>query len=304
MSQKGLDNVVVNFAVQSLQPLSVVEQPSFKEMIQLLQPNLRVICRGTVKNRVVKSTQDMRKNLKAAMSKVEFIATTTDCWTAHRRGFLGVTAHWLDPLTMKRCSAALACCQLEGSHTFDVLAGALNNIHTDYNIRSKVVCTTTDNGSNFVKAFKVYGHDENNNAGQTREVSSSDEEDDGVEIVDVGDILDEDDGLEYQLPKHHRCACHLLNLVATVDLSVANADAVYKRLSRSTFAKCQGLWNKSSRSTQAAEIIAKNCKLQLVRPVDTRWNSLFYAVERLVRIISEQGEEAIATVCSALKILM
>ena len=256
-----------------------MEQEGFKRLVQRLQPGMRVICRGTVKNRVVKSTQDMKKNLKAAMSKVEFIATTTDCWTAHRRGFLGVTAHWLDPLTMERCSAALACRQLEGSHTFDVLAGALNDIHTEYNIRAKIVCTTTDNGSNFIKAFKVYGRDENNNTGGPRqgtsetrgEEESSDEEDDeAVQIVDVGALLDEDDGLEYQLPKHHRCACHLLNLVATVDLSVAEADPVYKKISRSTFAKCQGLWNKSSRSTQAAEIIAKKCKLQLVRPVETR----------------------------------
>ncbi|XP_041852003.1 uncharacterized protein LOC121646934 isoform X2 [Melanotaenia boesemani] len=311
VSQKSVDDAIISFVIQGLQPLSVVEQPGFKDLVQHLQPGVSVICRGTVKNRVVKATQDMKKNLKAAMSKVQFIATTTDCWTAHRRSFLGVTAHWLDPLTMRRCSAALACCQLEGSHTFAVLAGALNNIHTEYNIRAKVVCTTTDNGSNFIKAFKVYGHDENNNTGgplqgasQTREESSDEEEGEPVEIVDAGGILDEDDGLEYQLPKHHRCACHLLNLVATVDLSAADADPVYKRVSRSAFAKCHSLWNKTSRSTQAAEIIAKKCKLQLVRPVETRWNSLFFAVERLGRIINEQGEEAIASVCSALKIPM
>ncbi len=31
--------------------------------------------------------------------------------------------------------------------------------------------------------------------------------------MDVEAILEEDDGLQYQLPKHHRCACHLLNLL-------------------------------------------------------------------------------------------
>ncbi len=38
---------------------------------------------------------------------------------------------------------------------------------------------------------------------------------DGVEVdfVEVTAVLDEDDGLQFQLPKHHRCACHLLNLV-------------------------------------------------------------------------------------------
>ena len=52
-------------------------------------------------------------------------------------------------------SATIACCRLRGSHTFDVLAGALEDIHTEYAIR-QVTRTTTDNGSNFVKAFSVF----------------------------------------------------------------------------------------------------------------------------------------------------
>ena len=39
----------------------------------------------------------MKRNIKEAMSTVDFIATTTDCWSARQRGFLGVTAHWVDP---------------------------------------------------------------------------------------------------------------------------------------------------------------------------------------------------------------
>ena len=54
-------------------------------------------------------------------------------------------------------SAALACRRLRGSHTFDVLAGALEDIHTEYAIRQKVTRTMTDNGSNFIKAFSVFG---------------------------------------------------------------------------------------------------------------------------------------------------
>lgn len=125
-----------------------------------------------------------------------------------------------------------------------------------------------------------------------------------VESVEVGLLLEQDDGLEYQLPKHHRCACHLLNLVATVDIQAANANPVYMKLSRSSSAKCQALWNQSSRSTTASEIIEEHCKLQLLRPCETRWNSFFYAIERIVRIAREQGETAIAAVCSALKIPM
>ncbi len=114
--------------------------------------------------------------------------------------------------------------------------------------------------------------------GQVRGEGESDEEEEeggditGVEFVEAGTILDEDNGLEYQLPKHQRCACHLLNLISTVDALKANGNPVYKRLSRSAFSKCSSLWSKSSRSSTAAEIIEDNCKLQLLRPNMTRWN--------------------------------
>ncbi|KAL0147819.1 hypothetical protein M9458_056896, partial [Cirrhinus mrigala] len=298
-----------------LHPLSVVEQQGFQALVLHLQPDVSVMSRGTVKNRVEKAALVMKNNLKAALGKIEFIATTTDCWTSHRRSFIGVTAHWLEPQTLQRQCAALACKQLKGPHTFSVLASALNEIHTEFNIREKITRTTTDNGSNFVKAFRVYGHvDENNNlapAAESGKVDNDEEEEDeetenaDVEFVEAGAILDEDDCLEYQLPKHHRCACHLLNLVSTVDVSEANiSSTVYKRLSRSSFAKCTSLWNKSARSTIAAEVIEDKCKLQLLRPNDTRWNSLFLAVERIIRISREQGEGAIAAVCSTLKIPM
>ncbi len=43
-----------------------------------------------------------------------------------------------------------------GSHTHDVIAAAINSVHKEFGIASKVNCTITDNGSNFFKAFKVF----------------------------------------------------------------------------------------------------------------------------------------------------
>ncbi|XP_060798037.1 uncharacterized protein LOC132900019 [Neoarius graeffei] len=244
----------------------------------------------------------MKESVKNTMQQIEYIATTTDCWTAHRQSFLGVTAHWLDPESLQRQSAALACRRLKGSHTHDLLASSLDEIHTEYSIRGKIVRTTTDNASNFVKAFRVFAS-ENENAVDSEEDDEDPEED--TEAVDVEALLEEeDDSFQYQLPKHHRCTCHLINLIATVDAKKAETNIGYRNICRSAFAKCFGLWNKSARSATAAEIIEKECKLQLIHPVETRWNSYFLAVERVLRIVRESGEGAIRAVTIALKVPM
>lgn len=228
VTQKNVDHAVLNFVIQSLQPFSVVDQPSFQAFLHELQPNASLMSRTTLRRKMGEAVLEMKKNLKKAMSGIDFIATTTDCWSSRRRGFIGVTGHWLDPNSLERCSVALACRQLKGSHTFDVLACTLNDIHSEFGIQNEVVRTTTDNGSNFLKAFRIYGQqDENNNSasGEAEDNEISDEmcgddvDVDGVEVdfVEVTAVLDEDDGLQFQLSKHHRCACQLLNLVSTVD---------------------------------------------------------------------------------------
>ena len=65
-----------------------------------------------------------------------------------------MTCHWIDHHSLKREQAVLACRRVKGSHSFDVIAKEIENIHRDFQIETKVVRTTTDNGSNFVKAFK------------------------------------------------------------------------------------------------------------------------------------------------------
>jgi hypothetical protein len=43
-----------------------------------------------------------------------------------------------------------------GRHTFDILAEAIQSIIDDYDLESKQLSVVTDNGSNFVKAFKMF----------------------------------------------------------------------------------------------------------------------------------------------------
>ncbi|XP_074873107.1 uncharacterized protein LOC142024786 [Carettochelys insculpta] len=306
VSQPTVDKAVMKYIIEGLQPFSVVELPAFRDLIHDLQPDSTILSRPALQRKISDAAKSMRKNLIDLMSEVQYVTTTADCWTVRRRSFIGVTAHWIDLKSLERRSAALACRHLKGSPTFDVLATALTDIHSEYQISEKIVRTTTDNGSNFLKACKLFG---NKNQRDTEEGSQepeeeTDEEENEVEFHKIADVLDTDNGLEYNLPKHHRCACHLLNLVSSLDVVQAESNDTYKKLARSTFAKCQALWDKTGRSVTGAAMVKAECKLQFIWPSQTRWNSMFMAAERVLRILNEEGEGAIRNVFEALKINM
>jgi len=215
--------------VGALLPLSIVEVPEFKQLITTLQPNRHVLCRSSLRALLVDDAATMKDKLVSLLKDQDYVATTTDGWTTYGRSYLGVTVHWINAATLQRQSAYLALRRLKGSHTYDVLASALDDVHGGYNIRRKIVRTTTDNGSNFVKAFSVFSEQHNATAADTDsdDVGSDDEsEDDAADPVDVHLTLSEgesqSDG-EYYLPPHQRCACHTLNLVATTDAATAES---------------------------------------------------------------------------------
>ena len=243
------------------------------------------------------------------LEDVPWVGTTADCWTGHHSSYLGVTVHWLDPETRERKQAVLACRRLKGSHTFDVLAHAISEIHSKFQLQDKVRRTTTDNGSNFVKAFVHFGAD----ADVLPEVEPGDPdllEDDSVEfvelvrdpdtvdvqpeVIELEEILEmEEAGGEQQniLPAHMRCAAHTLNLVATADASAAMLDNTFKTASRRAMAKAQALWNAQSRSTVMADIIQAELKRRLVVPNATRWNATYDAVAVLNSVLSTNRKE-------------
>ena len=126
-------------------------------MIKAISPKFNVISESTLKHRYGDLATTILCNIKSLLNDVSYIATTTDGWSSRGRSFVGVTAHWIDPNTIKRFWAALSCERLQGSHTYDAFAEALSSTRIKFCITKKVVSTTTDNASNFVKAFRIFG---------------------------------------------------------------------------------------------------------------------------------------------------
>ena len=80
---------------ESVLPFLFVKQPSFKEFITACQPGVAIPSRYSIVKTLKEKHESSKAAVKSAMTSVEFVATTADCWTAYRRSYLDVTVHWL-----------------------------------------------------------------------------------------------------------------------------------------------------------------------------------------------------------------
>lgn len=196
--QSNFDKKLIEFLVDSGLPLSLVERQSFINLIEGI--GLKLMSRQTAMKKLEEHHKRMEESVKAELATAKHVCTTADIWSGNHRSFFGYTCHWLDK-DFKRKSAALACKRMLGVHSAEAIGHIMTDINTYYGLNTKnIVLSVTDNGSNFVKAFKEYGVDN----------ASEMEDDDGHDISEFQNKI--------CLPKHHRCSSHTLSLLATSDL--------------------------------------------------------------------------------------
>ena len=298
ITQARLDKLILNYIVQCMRPLSTVEDKSFVELVEGLQqkPPKKVMTRKTLSVRLNEAHHNMLQCLRDKLVSASYVCTTADIWSTNNKSYFGVTVHWLSD-DFQRCSAVLGCRRFKGSHTYNRIAELLSGIHDEVNLdTNKIVCTVTDNASNFKKAFKEYV-----TPVQDEDADENDaEEDEGeLTLVDVDSVLkqdksaadDDDEPDDYiHLPTHHKCVCHSLNLIATTDADEALSSPPYSRIYHGTMGKCQVIWNSARRSTKASDVIADICnEKKMVIPCPTRWNSKYDAVKRLLEFTDKIG---------------
>ena len=310
VGQEDIDKSVVNLIMGAGLPFSFVEKDVFRDFVRKLQPGRTVITYKTLLKRMEEQFTKMKSEMVQFFSNLDHVCITSDLWTGSKRGYLGITAHWLnDDLT--RGSCALACTRMKGSHTNDAIAKAIEDTLVEFGLQNKCHFggCVTDNGGNFVKAFFLFAdrpNDQNDirdygettidveidigiNEEDTLGQNADPEERDLVQI-DIAIIIEDERQNRPILPAfHHRCSSHTLNLVAKEDSENALRNADFKKICRSAFAKCTAVWNKQ-RSTLVAEFIKENYKLLFIVPVVTRWNSMYDAMERFLRILETSND--------------
>ncbi|MEL7309238.1 MAG: hypothetical protein AAGK05_16200, partial [Pseudomonadota bacterium] len=252
--------------------------------------------RRTFARNIMKDAQRMEKRLTIKLATIKHLAVRADAWSAHNRSFLGLTIHWIDRPTLRREKGVLACVSVTEAQTYELLNTTLQDVFIKYNIHSKVVSVTTDNGRNFVKCFQVFGENSEDGVLAHEEADSDDEvnleDEDDATPLEISDLMesrhDEQNEAELesgeltQLPPHRRCVAHTLNLIATTDLNrVPGWTCAPKPIFIKVKNKAIALWNRQNRCTQVAAVIRKEIGKLFCTPVVTRWNSLYDAMKDL-----------------------
>ena len=138
-------------------PFSLVDQPEFRLVFNLLRPGVAVPAAYTVRCDVVKHYRDQVDRVGERLRKVgSKISVTLDCWTSsNNKAFLGITGHYIDDDWVLQ-SLVLDFVPLCGEHTGENLCGAFVGACERLGILDKLLAVTTDNASNISKLLDCF----------------------------------------------------------------------------------------------------------------------------------------------------
>ena len=108
--------LIADYVAEDVLPLSTVESPAFSRLISGIS-SVQVPDRKSFMQHLDKVYGEMDKKVREALESIDSVSTTVDVWKVHNRSYFGMTVHWIDPVSLKCCKAAICCTRIVGRHT-------------------------------------------------------------------------------------------------------------------------------------------------------------------------------------------
>ena len=150
------DRRFVGILIKDNRPISICNDEGFTEFIHEFDPNYKLPSDKMIQQLLAESYNQIKLVLTKKFSEnIISCSITTDLWTARNRlGYIGVICFFIDK-DFTICEAILSIKYVPYPHTGDNICEVLRGILSNWNLTSKVLTMTTDNGSNMVRAGRL-----------------------------------------------------------------------------------------------------------------------------------------------------
>src|SRR6266542_2225642 len=245
--QRILVQLFVEFLIDNNQPFNLVTNEAFRKFLNALNPSFNIPCENTIQILLESAHQYTEQKLRSLLETDAIsVSLTTDFWTSRsQEGYIGITCSWIST-NFEPKESLLALEYVPFPHTAEKICESLINTIRSWNLEYKVMSVTTDNGSNMVKAMKL---------------------------------------LKQEFPNTERIACAAYTLQLVVNKGLKSSEELQRLILRAnrliTFLR---------KPKQCEHLLAVQQELnydKILKPiqeVSTRWNSVFYAFERLLEL--------------------
>ena len=156
---KELVDATANFMTKTLQPLHIIDEPSFRYLMLRAEPRFKLPHRTHFTDKVIpEKYEKVRLEVMEQLESVENCTITTDLWTAtyQNRSYISFTVHFVDS-NFKLQSHCLQTLEVTSDHSANSLKEVLTSLLQSWKITGKVCGAITDNASNITNAIELLG---------------------------------------------------------------------------------------------------------------------------------------------------
>lgn len=281
VSPKEIWKACVELIAVNALPLSVVEYPAFKRILEPYIISLKrqgvdlVINRQNIKEKIEQTSKTIT-NLIAEQAKNKMLCLMIDIASRYNRAVLGVSISYFHDGKLRIRTIGMHA--LRFSHTARNLKEIIMKNLRDYNIRiEQVISVTSDNGRNMLKTIALINDELQSEQMPVNDDSENEEYVDNTIFDETyyGALLDEVRSLFHEV--NHSCLIHGISCAAhSINLVVTHAiDKTPDALK--IIAKCRDLVKKLRCPTLRAMLHSNGYNMAIL-DVSTRWNSIYTMV--------------------------